>query len=125
MCEFLIQVAELAHPDPRHAAELFRPGDVIVAVPDGWAWSDAERAHAGWLILKVPGLSTADASRLETAGRVPPNADLLPAPRAFGLDLARLPRRKRRLTPAELDGLVVAREPTPDPDVIGAPDPLA
>lgn len=30
-----------------------KPGDVICVCPDGWAWSQAERDHAGWAIVAV------------------------------------------------------------------------
>lgn len=50
--------------DPRLDCQRFGRGDVIVACPDGWAWSHAERTHPGWLVVKVPGMTLAEATAL-------------------------------------------------------------
>lgn len=68
-------------------------GDVVVAMPDGWAWSEAERMNSAWIIIKVVSLLGTDldamlAASVDATGR-------LHRRRGWKLDLsvAALPQR--------------------------------
>ena len=43
-------------------------GDVIVAMPDGWQWSDAERNNPDWIIVTAQ-ITEVEAGALLEAGR--------------------------------------------------------
>jgi hypothetical protein len=43
-----------------------RRGDVIVANPDGWAWSNNELTALYWLIVKIPAFTLAEAQAMAT-----------------------------------------------------------
>lgn len=56
MCEFLLRVVDKVNPDPALNIQCTKRGDIIVAVPDGWAWSAEERTNPEWRIVKVTGM---------------------------------------------------------------------
>lgn len=39
----------------------WQPGDVVVACPDGWPWSETERKNPKWMILKCPEMGKEEA----------------------------------------------------------------
>lgn len=91
-------------------------GDVIVALPDGWAWSEAERDASHWRILAVPGLPDEEAIALTAPGRTPPGSGLVAPSRHFYLDLDALGRAR---TPDRVRSARRVRDPQPDPRHIG------
>lgn len=42
----------------------WQPGDVVVACPDGWPWTEVERTNPKWLIVKCPEMSKLEAESL-------------------------------------------------------------
>ena len=45
----------------------YHKGDVIVVCPDGWPWSEIERTHPQWAIVKAP-LLDAEVEALQAQG---------------------------------------------------------
>lgn len=92
MAELLLRVADKTSADPFKDAKLTKRGDVIVALPDGWNWTEEEQRNPAWRILKWPALSLSAASVF-----LSPELDTEPAQlgienpmlqrRGFGLDL--------------------------------------
>ncbi len=48
-------------------------GDVIVACPDGWAWTKTELTNPDWRIIRVP-LTQTECDALTSMERIPDNA---------------------------------------------------
>ena len=117
MAELLVMVEDRVSPDPHRNVKLPKRGDVVVACPDGWPWSPAERTAPFWTIVRCPGLP-ADA----TSGLLAPEpgdeiVQRTLQGRAFGLDLDALGER-REVTPDELFGSLRRRkQPVADPDI--------
>lgn len=66
--ELLIRTAD-KHPVVSMMHETSsQQGDVIAAMPDGWAWSDAERSNPDWIIIHVD-LTDIETDALMEAGR--------------------------------------------------------
>lgn len=62
MCELLLRVVSKANPDdPVLDSKLTKRGDVIVAVEDGWAWSQPERSNPHWRIIRLPNVTLSEA----------------------------------------------------------------
>lgn len=65
--ELLIRIVD-SYPgltgDDAFDSKVSRRGDVIVAVPNGWAWGDKELTEPFWRILKLPNVSEAMAQSL-------------------------------------------------------------
>lgn len=58
MCELLLRVTNSAlRGDPLFDSKASRRGDVIVVVPDGWAWGAKELTNPFWRIVKLPNVS--------------------------------------------------------------------
>lgn len=58
----------------------WQPGDVVVACPDGWKWSELERTNPKWAIVKVPDMPKQEAESLaspELPKSLSDSADLL------------------------------------------------
>ncbi len=118
MAELLVRVKDKVNPDsPQLDAKCLKAGDVVVACPDGWEWSELEKSNPDWLIVKVPGMSMEEAKTF-TAPEV---GDRLVNPmlrqRAFKIDLEQV--QNKVLTAKEILGLKVLKEPLDDPSVIG------
>jgi hypothetical protein len=56
MCELLVRTVDKVNADDKVTDNvLTKAGDVIVVCPDGWVWSETEKAAPFWTIIKVPG----------------------------------------------------------------------
>lgn len=140
MCELLVRVKDKVSPDPYRDVKLTKRGDVIVVMPDGWAWSSEERTNPDWRIFKWPSESIANASALLSPelpiGQWPENApDPMLQRRGFCLDVnfATLPQALKNYladdsraqaffnVPAQVTiaALKMKRAKRPDPNVIG------
>lgn len=81
--EFLIRIV-----DKGVQIDASKAGDVIAAMPDGWAWSQAELTNPEWRIVSVLGVlqSTVDAllsqTQVESAQK---------RRREYGVDFSQLP----------------------------------
>ncbi len=65
MCELLVWVHDREDGgNPDHDAVKYRRGDVIVAMPDGHPWTETEKRHPSWIVLKVPGMSLVEGESL-------------------------------------------------------------
>lgn len=64
MCELLVRTVDKTNDDPYLDAQLTKRGDVVVIVPDGHEWSEAERSNPHWRILKFPGVPESDLASL-------------------------------------------------------------
>lgn len=84
MAEFLIRCRD----KEGHNAMCRGEHEVVVVCPDGWGWSDIERSHPEWRIVRVPGVTVADAKRWSVREAVNPN-DNVQRPRHFKLVPAR------------------------------------
>lgn len=57
MCELLVFVRDKVNPDDKFKdARLYKAGDVVVVVPDGWNWGLRELDNPDWRIVKMPGV---------------------------------------------------------------------
>lgn len=100
MCELLVRARDKPLTgDPAVDCQRYRRGDVIAAVPDGWAWSPEELDHPRWFVLRVPGMSLEE-------GRALASAEPSGQPRVG----SRPPRRRfwKRLFTLDLDALGLA-----------------
>lgn len=52
--EFLVWVVDRGGAEPAGSVGTYYKGDVIVAKPDGWAWSAVERSEPRWRLVRVP-----------------------------------------------------------------------
>jgi len=98
MAELLVRVRDKeSHPDPYVDVQRSKRGDVIVACPDGWQWSHAERTNPDWRIVRVLGLPDSIAQSFLTPERGDPKVDRMLRRReaSFDLDHAELPARVR------------------------------
>ncbi len=67
MCELLVRVRDKPLTGGVTVdAGRGRRGDVVVACPDGWAWSRIERTHPRWIIIRVPGMTLAEGQSFAT-----------------------------------------------------------
>lgn len=90
MCELLVWVHDREDGgNPLHDAVKYRRGDVIVAMPDGHPWTETERRHPQWVVLKVPGMSLAEGRALASEEPREPTRQLFHT-RLFHLDLDHL-----------------------------------
>ena len=56
MAELLIMNRH-QQPDTHKDHQLaYRAGDVVAVCPDGWHWTEEERNHPRWTIVKIPGV---------------------------------------------------------------------
>lgn len=96
--ELLIQVSR----DPVRPT-VHPVGDVIAAMPDGHLWGREELAHPHWRIVRVPGMTRAEADSL-TAPEVPRHGQKSLHLRGVTVDVAALgladQPRAARLVPA-------------------------
>ena len=60
------------HNDPVKDHLLIKRGDVIAAMPDGFAWSKIERENPDWRILRVQDMTETEAVSY-TSGEKPPS----------------------------------------------------
>lgn len=140
MAELLLRVVDKVNPDdPYKDVQLTKRGDVVTALPDGWAWSSEEQRNPHWRILKWPSLTLSAAtvflspeidSKPQLTGE---NPMLQRRGFAFDLDAPALPAALKAWladdTRAEPfftvpDGITLAmvrkkKPPRPDPTVIG------
>lgn len=140
MAELLLRVVDKSNPDdPYKDVKLTKRGDVIVVMPDGWAWGAEELSNPQWRILKWPALSMSAASAF-----LSPEIDTAPQPVgdnpmlqrrgfSFDLDAAIIPAGLRTwladdtraapffTVPANITLAMVRKKksPRPDPTVIG------
>lgn len=77
--ELLIRTVNKNLLDPRMSMR----GDVIAACPDGWGWTDTERAHPEWIIIKAD-IMDIEADALMEGGRPDEAAGLF---RRLGIDI--------------------------------------
>lgn len=69
MCELLVFVRDKTNPnDPYKDARLYKAGDVVVVVPDGWKWGLRELDNPDWRIIKIPNLAPAALQNLMDVG---------------------------------------------------------
>jgi hypothetical protein len=129
MCELAIMaVSHTNLADPIKDVRLHKAGDVVVAMPDGWAWGTDELSSPLFMIVKVPSLPLIEGLALctETQGNLMLNP-MLPI-RAFKLDLTLLPisldgvSRKVpfvTLTATQIRGAKAQKAPIANPLVVG------
>lgn len=93
MAELLIRVVSKENlQDTYKDVQLSKRGGVIVAVPDGWGWSIAEKMSPDWRILKWPSVSVADCDDL-----------LMPEPDTRAVKLGVDPMLQRRAYLLDVD----------------------
>lgn len=122
MCELLIQTVDrVDSTDPYLDSKLFKRGDVIVAFDDGHAWGVEEVVCAEWMIAKLPGVPLeVGQAMLGSEPETNPNApSRMLQPRAFRLDLDRMPSDPSRMTVDDFLSLKVRKAPIQDPNIIG------
>lgn len=143
MAELLVRVVSKVNPsDVYKDVKLTKRGDVIVAQPDGWGWSDMEKTNPDWRIFKWPSVTVSEASvflspELPIAPKASPDMpdDPMLQRRGFNIDvdLAALPASLRQYlsdmtraqssfdVPAQITISMVKRqkERRVDPAVIG------
>lgn len=103
MAELLVRVVDKGEPENVRCT---KRGDVIVVMPDGWMWGNAELADPHYRILRVPDMSVSEASAL--LAEEPPSEqlhELLLSPyaseklrlhrRLFNIDIDALPQAMR------------------------------
>lgn len=62
MAEMIVMAIDKVNTEsPYLDAGCYKRGDVIIIQEDGWPWSEEERNHPRWRIVKIPGVP---ASRL-------------------------------------------------------------
>ncbi len=124
MCELLVRVQDKSLTgDSAIDCQRTMRGDVIVAMPDGHDWTQEERKHPRWVIVKVPGMSLAEGEALasrEVGDGIRRNL----RKRLFRLDLSSLPKGDHMvesitLTVAEVRSNRKRKPPVADSDVIG------
>lgn len=81
----------------------WQPGDVVVACPDGWPWSEAERKNPKWMIVKCPEMSQEEADSLM--------AEELP--KSLSTDKSLLQRRQFKVDIAALTATVDVAKAVP------------
>lgn len=117
MAEMLVfAVDKINADDPHKHAQLHKRGDVVVIVPDDHLWSDEERSHARWTIVKVPGATEHDLSAF--VARESEDADVphkILQLRAFSFDLGA--HNGSPLTLAQALALKRRKPVMSDPDV--------
>lgn len=91
MAELLVRARDKVSSDPRQDAALTKMYDVIVVVPDGWAWSHLELSSPDWRIIKLPRISHELLDALEASEPGDPQVKTM------------LLRRKRRLKLSHID----------------------
>lgn len=91
--EFLIRVRDKVGSNIYHDVKLTKRGHVIVAMPDGHDWGLQELTNPDWRIVRVPGISEAEAGAM-----------LAPEP---GLEVNRM--LQRRAFKIDLDHGAIAR----------------
>lgn len=136
MCEVLIRVRDKVNDDPYKDCRLLKRGDIVVIVPDSWAWSPEELRNPDWRILKLPNVALLAAQTFvaEEIDKSPVPRKLLrrrayalniesitlPALRAWIADDTRAtPTWTINLTGAQLLALRITRPPLQDPSVVG------
>lgn len=128
MCEIVVVLkdSELSG-DPRLDSQRYRRGDVICAVPDDHPFSEAERTHPDWLIVKVPGMGVEEGQAHAAGEPDDGSGRRFRWKRFFRLDLDTAgetfshPRVSESvtLTPAQVRPLKKRKHPHPDPEVLG------
>lgn len=90
MCEILLRVVDKVGTDPYNNSKLLKAGDVVMIVPDGWAWGTEELGHPDWRIISLPLVSVDAASAFlgPEFNSDPSNPSQVLRPRAFSFDLA-------------------------------------
>lgn len=103
MCEMLVRVVDKINDDPYLDAKCTKRGDVITIQPDGWVWSRAELNNPDWRIIKVPGVSVAQAQEFlePEADTDPANPSAVLQRRAHKIDLDALPDPKGQMVDAK------------------------
>lgn len=94
--ELLVRVVDKAHPDdPVKHHQLTKAGDVIHYWPDGHDWGHEELTNPDWRVVRVPGLTEAEAEALVAAELpvVRGGVGQVLRKRGLRLDLAELDRR--------------------------------
>lgn len=124
MCELLVWVMD-KEPAGDPVTDLHRPrrGDVIVACPDGHPWSQAERTHPRWVIIKVPGMTLAEGEAL-THMEPGDGVSRFRHARPFHLDPSILPKAAActesiTIDPPALRAAKRRKPPLADPDIVG------
>lgn len=99
MCEMLVRVVDKVNDDPYLDAKCSKRGDVITIQPDGWMWSRLELKSPIWRIIKVPGVSVAQAEVFLTpeVDADPANPSAVLQRRAHKIDLDALPDAKAQI----------------------------
>lgn len=57
MAELLIWIEDQAPERHPLKAHTYLKGEVIAVCPDGWEWSERERTHPKWRLVKAPGVA--------------------------------------------------------------------
>lgn len=133
MCEMLVMAVDKFNPDPYLDAKQYKRGDVVCVQPDGWGWGKEELANPLFRIIKVPGVSVADAlvfaesevdidplnpSRMLQARVHKLDLDALPDPHGQVADHRRRnPLHKVNVSKSGLLAFKQRKAPIPDPNV--------
>lgn len=93
MAEFLVMTNPFKNSDPYLDVGLVKRGGVITWQADGWAWSQTELTNPNWRIIRVTGISDAEANAMLTSEPGDATNRMLQI-RAFAmnLDLGSLPK---------------------------------
>lgn len=95
MAEILLRVVDKTNDDKQLDAQCSKRGDVIVVMPDGWAWGREELKSDVWRIVKLPGVDP-DSLRDLTG----------PVVARVGEELVIVRKRAKRLAVDKLDVLL-------------------
>lgn len=137
MAELLVCAVDKEPLDPYVNARAYKRGDVVVVNPDRWVWGRMELANPLFRIVRVPGVTVAQARTFlgEEFDEDPENPSRVLRRRAFYLDLddplfeelfpgwvtddaRRVSMRRLDITLAQLLALKKPRPPLEDPNVL-------
>lgn len=62
MAELLVRILDKVNTDKILDSKCTKRGDVISVCPDGWEWGTEEINSAQWAIIKLPNVTTSEAS---------------------------------------------------------------
>lgn len=122
MCEIIVMTEDRIGDDFHKDIKLFKRGDVLCVVADGWNWSQEELTNPLFRIIKLPNLSVS-AGRILVATEQPtdPYHDRrLLRQRMYTLNLAH-PLLDGELADHQIHHVIAAKIPVPNPNAIGLP----
>ena len=111
--EFLIWLNDKpkAADAPTTGIDSYKAGDVIIACPDGWGWTQAELINPDWCVIKCPDVFATLVDALQSHGDGDHMTQLLHK-RKFNLDLTHpsiaAQLRNRKGQPINVAGAVMS-----------------